>query len=322
MTYNNGFENKTIMVTIVGISNEKTEDFFVSDNLYKQLYNDKYSQSETLTLDLTGKSLNERKHLMERLYSLGYCLAPVDLMPGSYLEFVDGKGETFAEVDGEGLKALYPYHEIIQKDGEYYFVNDGVTFGIVDVSKNSSGEIETLGTVFMSSTMVKKIALDESYITKNVGNLSLYYLFSQYYTYESTNTGNYILEIMGSMYTFLLGMAVVIAIGFVYLKENKESGTLTRLSMLGVRPGHMYLIHLITYIALTIIIALISIVLTYLCVGLINAMFTYSFETGAVIHRVRLMFENNVFSTTAIIAFGFFVLSMASSIIVTYKSRK
>ena len=322
MTYNNGFENKTIMVTIVGISNEKTEDFFVSDNLYKQLYNDKYSQSETLTLDLTGKSLNERKHLMERLYSLGYCLAPVDLMPGSYLEFVDGKGETFAEVDGEGLKALYPYHEIIQKDGEYYFVNDGVTFGIVDVSKNSSGEIETLGTVFMSSTMVKKIALDESYITKNVGNLSLYYLFSQYYTYESTNTGNYILEIMGSMYTFLLGMAVVIAIGFVYLKENKESGTLTRLSMLGVRPGHMYLIHLITYIALTIIIALISIVLTYLCVGLINAMFTYSFETGAVIHRVRLMFENNVFSTTSIIAFGFFVLSMASSIIVTYKSRK
>ena len=322
MTYNNGFENKTVMVTIVGISNEKTEDFFVSDNLFKQLYNDKYAQSETLTLDLTGVSLKERKQLMERLYSLGYSLAPVDLMPGSYLEFVEGKGETFAEVDGEGLKALYPYHEIIQKDGEYYFVNDGITFGIVDVSKNSSGEIETLGTVFMTSTMVKKIALDESYVTKNVGNLSLYYLFSQYYTYESTNTGNYILEIMGSMYTFLLGMAIVIAIGFVYLKENKESGTLTRLSMLGVRQGHIYLIHLITYVALTIIIAIVSVALTYLCVGLINSLFTYSFETGAVIHRVRLMFENNVFSTTAAIAFGFFMLSMISSVIVTYKSRK
>ena len=174
----------------------------------------------------------------------------------------------------------------------------------------------------MTSTMVKKIALDESYITKNIGNLSLYYLFSEYYTYESTNTGNYILEIMGSMYTFLLGMAIVIAIGFVYLKENKEAGTLTRLSMLGVRPGHMYLIHLITYICLSIIIGLLSIVLTYLCVGLINGMFTYSFDSGATIYRIRLMFENKVFLVSGLISLGFFVLSMISSVIVTYKSRK
>lgn len=322
MNYNNGYENKTVKLEVVGISNVSGETFFVSNELFKKLYNENYRQSETLTLDLAGLDLSSRKHLMERLYSLGYCLAPVDLMPGSYLEFVDGKGETFSEVDGEGLKALYPYHEIVQKDGEYYFVNDGVTFGIVEVSKNSSGEIETLGTVYMTSTMVKKIALDESYITKNIGNLSLYYLFSEYYTFESTNTGNYILEIMGSMYTFLLGMAIVIAIGFVYLKENKESGTLTRLSMLGVRPGHMYLIHLITYIGLSIIIAVLSIVVTYICVGFINSLFTYSFETGAVIHRVRLMFQTPVFYATGIITLGFFVLSMASSVIVTYRSRK
>ena len=322
MVYNNGYNTQTIKVKIVGISSSSSETFFVSNDLYKTLYNENYSQAETMTLNLDGVSLKERKHLMEKLYSLGYCLAPVDLMPGSYLEFVDGKGETYAEVDGEGLKALYPYHEIVQIDNEYYFVNDGVIFGIVEISKNSSGEIETLGTVYMTSTMVKKIALDESYITKNIGNLSLYYLFSEYYTYESTNTGNYILEIMGSMYTFLLGMAVVIAIGFVYLKENKESGTLTRLSMLGVRPGHMYLIHLITYVGLSIIISILSIVLTYLCVGLINSMFTYSFDTGATIHRIRLMFESKVFLVSGIISLGFFVLSMISSVIVTYKSRK
>ena len=322
MTYNNGYQTKSIKVKIVGISSSTSETFFVSNDLYKTLYNENYSQAETMTLNLDGVSLKERKQLMEKLYSLGYCLAPVDLMPGSYLEFVEGKGETYAEVDGEGLKALYPYHEIVQVGEEYYFVNDGVTFGIVEVSKNSSGEVETLGTVYMTSTMVKKIALDESYITKNIGNLSLYYLFSEYYTYESTNTGNYILEIMGSMYTFLLGMAIVIAIGFVYLKENKEAGTLTRLSMLGVRPGHMYLIHLITYICLSIIIAVLSVVMTYLCVGLINGMFTYSFETGAIIHRIRLMFETKVFYVSGIITLGFFALSMISSVLVTYKSRK
>jgi len=320
MNYNNGFENKTVKVKIVGIANTSGEMFYSSNDLYRLLYNDMYRQAETMTLDLTGKTLSERKELMEKLYSLGYCLAPVDLMPGAYLEFVDGKGETYAEVDGEGLKALYPYHEIVQQGEEYYFVNDGVVFGIVDIVKDSSGD--TLGTVYMTSTMVKKIALDESYITKNIGNLSLYYLFSEYYTYESTNTGNYILEIMGSMYTFLLGMALVIAIGFVYLKENKESGTFTRLSMLGVRPHHMYLIHFITYFVLSLIIALISIVVTYIFVVVINGMFTYSFDSGATIHRVRLMFETPVFYTTAVITLGFFMLSMISSVLVTFRSRK
>ena len=320
--FNNGYADKTITVKVVGISNGTEETFYASNDLYKTLYNEKYRQAETLTVDLTGKTLKERKHLMERLYSLGYCLAPVDLMPGSYLEFVDGKGETFAEVDGEGLKALYPYHEIVQVDGEYYFVNDGVTFGIVEVSKNSSGEIETLGTVYMTSTMVKKIALDESYITKNIGNLSLYYLFSEYYTFESTNTGNYILEIMGSMYTFLLGMASLIAIGFIYLKENKEKDTMTKLSMLGVRPRHIYLIHFITYSVIALVIAIGSIALTYVAVNYINSLFTYSFESGAIINRVRLLFETTAINSSVIISFGIFVLSMISSVIVTFRARK
>lgn len=322
LDYSTGTHNETIGLKIVGISNLSDESYYVSDEVYTLLYNQTYEQAPTITVDLNGYSLKERKHLMEKLYLLGYSLSPVDLMPGSYLEFVDGKGETFAEVDGEGLKALYPYHEIIQENGEYYFVNDGVVFGIVEVSKNSSGEIETLGTVYMTSTMIKKIALDESYITKNIGNLSLYYLFSEYYTYDSTNTGNYILEIMSSMYTFLLGMAVAIAIGFIYLKENKERDTMTKLSMLGVRPAHIYLIHLITYIVLSLIIAVAAILLTYVFVNVINGMFTYSFETGATINRIRLMFEATAFKSSFVIAGGFFALSMISSILVTFRSRK
>ena len=314
--------NYTRKVKIVGICNDSGAKYYASNDLYKELYCDKYEQAASITVDLAGKTVKERKALMERLYTLGYSLAPVDVMPGSYLEFVDGKGETYAEVDGEGLKALYPYYKIIEQDGEYYFENDGLILGIAEITMANDGTITSIDKVYMTSTMVKRIALDESYITKNIGNLSLYYLFSEYYTYSNTTTGNYILEVASSMYTFLLGMALVIAIGFIYLKENKEKDTMTKLSMLGVRPRHIYLIHLITYSVIAILIALGSIGLTYIAVNYINSLFTYSFESGAVIHRVRLMFETTAINSSIIISAVIFVLSMISGVIVTFRARK
>lgn len=314
--------NYTRKVKIVGICNDSGAKYYASNDLYKELYCDKYEQAASITVDLAGKTVKERKALMERLYTLGYSLAPVDVMPGSYLEFVDGKGETYAEVDGEGLKALYPYYKIIEQDGEYYFENDGLILGIAEITMANDGTITSIDKVYMTSTMVKRIALDESYITKNIGNLSLYYLFSEYYTYSNTTTGNYILEVASSMYTFLLGMALVIAIGFIYLKENKEKDTMTKLSMLGVRPRHIYLIHLITYSVIAILIALGSVGLTYIAVNYINSLFTYSFESGAVIHRVRLMFETTAINSSIIISAGIFVLSMISGVIVTFRARK
>lgn len=321
--YYDGASMQSVNMKVVGICNTSELEglFYASDELYTELYKSRYGQANTLTVDLNGYNLKDRKRLMENLYELGYCLAPVDLMPGSYLEFVDGKGETYAEVDGEGLKSLYPHYKLVEKDGEYYFENDGVIYGVVEVSKSNNGEI-TLGTVYMTSTMIKRIALDESYITKNIGNLSLYYLFSIYYTNDSANSGNSILEIMGSMYMFLLGMAVLIAIGFIYLKENKEKDTMTKLSMLGVRPRHIYLIHLITYFFLTLFIVIATLICTVVFVNIINGMFTYSFESGAVIHRYRLMFETSAIYNTIVIATGFFILSLISSVFVTFKSRK
>lgn len=322
MQYNNGINTKEIKVKIVGISNASSDYFYVSNQLFTTLYYEKYSQSETMTVNLQGVNAKERKQLMEKLYQLGYSLSPVDVMPGAYMEFVDGKGETYAEVDGEGLQTLYPNHEIRYENNEYYFVNDDLVFGVAEVSKDENGEMTVVDKVYMSSTMVKKIALDDSYIIKNLGNLSPYYLFSDYYTFDSTNTGNYILEILSSMYMFLLGMATLLAIGFIYLKENKENDTMTKLSMLGVRPKHIYLIHLITYFAICLIIALLSIGVTYIFVNIINNLFTYSFDSGATIYRIRLMFETSAIQAAVIISLIFFVLSMISSIFVTYRSRK
>lgn len=324
ISYNAGQNTINRIVKIVGISRDYGIDgmFYASNDLYSEMYKARYGQAESITINLKGKDLKQRKALMEKLFKLGYSLAPVDIMPGSYLEFVDGKGETYAEVDGEGLKALYPNSEIKEIDGQDYFVNEGMVFGLADVVRNSSGDVTIINTVYMTSTMVKKIALDASYITKNIGNLSLYYLFSDYYTFDSTITGNHMMEIMASMYAFLLGMATLIAIGFIYLKENKEKDTMTKLSMLGVRPAHIYLIHLITYFMITLVIIAGTLLTTYLFVGIINNLFTYSFESGAVIYRIRLMFETSAVTTTILFSIGFFILSMISSIFVTYKSRK
>ena len=71
-------------------------------------------------------------------------------------------------------------------------------------------------------------------------------------------------------------------------------------------------------------------------VNLINGMFVYSIgevdgvksfvhsviDGGPAIYRMRLMFEVEAFYITGIIALGFFVLSLISSILVTFKSRK
>lgn len=321
--YNAGFGNMTVKAKIVGLA-KNTNDclFYASNELYQHIYSDIYSQARTMTIDLDGYSVSEIKELMNKLFDLGYSLSPVEMMPGAYSEFVDGKGETYAEVDGEGLASLYPNYEIQEIGGTYYFVNEGLQYGFVEPTFDAQGNVKEIGTVYMTSTMIRNIVLDESYIEKNLGNLSLYYLFSGYYTFEETQSGNYILEIISSMYLFLLGMAAIIALGFVYLKENKEKGTMTRLSMLGVRPSHIYILHLVTYLGMALIICFASIGLTKLFTNVINGLFAYSFDNGLTIFRYRLMFTNEAIMYSVILSVGMFICSMILGIFVTFKNRK
>lgn len=323
LQYNVGFGNITTSAKIVGLAKNTSEClFYASEELYQTIYNDIYSQARKMTIDLAGSSVSEIKELMTKLFNLGYLLTPVDYMPSAFLEFVDGKGETYAEVDGDGLASLYPNYEIQEIGGTYYFVNEGVAFGFVEPTFDAQGNVKEIGTVYMTSTMIRNIVLDESYIEKNLGNLSLYYLFSDYYTFDNTQSGNYILEIISSMYLFLLGMAAIIALGFVYLKENKEKGTMTRLSMLGVRPMHIYLIHFVTYLGMALIICFASIGLSKLFTDVINGLFAYSYDNGLTIYRYRLMFTNEAVIYSIVLSLGMFICSMLLGVFVTFKNRK
>ncbi len=314
--------NKDITVKIVGIAKDNTEaKFYVSEEIFSNIYSFSTNFVSAYTLNLLGTTVNERKTLMENLFNLGYSLVPIDTMPSSYLEFVEGKGETLAEVNYEGLISLYPMATIEAKDSDYYFVNEGVIFGAVDDANNPT-------IVYMQSSMIKRIVLDESFYT-SLGNLSLYYLYSMYYTNDGTNTGNYILEILSSMYLFLLGMAVLISVGFIYLKESREKDTIVKLSMLGVRPRHMYLIHLITYTFMTIIICGGTILLTNIFVNVINKMFAYEVvnKVGdttflSIVHRYRLLFTELSYQYAISISVSLFVIFIISTILVTRICRK
>ena len=324
--------------TIVGICKNFAGDFYICDELYKDLYVREKGTAPILNVNLSGEDLASRKHLMKVLYELGYCLVPEESMPGAYLEFVENKGEMIAEVDFEGLASLYPSYTTVDEGTKRYFVVDDMKLGYIN------GEY-----VYMTSSVIRQISLDDSYY-ESKGNISPYYLYSDYYNsnIEGCNTasdkGNSILEVIDSLYRFFLGVAIVLGIGFIVLKEVRQSESITKLSMLGVRNKDLITLNLLTYIPLSIIIGALSLVLSFLLCKGINSLYAYSFtnylnnasladtllldskgnpiEIITTVYRVRILFT----STTVLISIigGIAILSvfLISSIVVTLKSRK
>ena len=241
------------------------------------------------------------------------------------------------EVDFDGLASLYPSYQTINEGSYNYFVVDGEKYGYIQ------GEY-----VYMNSSMIRKIALDESYYTSQ-GNISPYYLYSDYYNSNNedcitqSDRGNSILEIIDSLYEFFLVVSLILAIGFIYLKELRQSSSVTRLSMLGVRNKDLVSLNILTYVPLAIIVGLLSLVFTGIFVHLINNMYSYSFITYlknakidellrdkdgnfvtivATVNRVRLMFTNSSYLTTIFTTLGVMIVTLGSSIFVTIRSRK
>lgn len=307
---------------IVGVSRLSSEDLYISDSTYNEIYNSMYPSIPELTINLEGVSYTARKKLMEQLYDLGFCLKPVDQMPGAYLEFVDGKGEMLASVDYDGLSSLYPMFTTEKENNKTYFVVDGERYGEI------SGDV-----VYMKSSVIRNIQLDESYYT-TVGNLSPYYLYSTYYNDQKAVTGNSILEVLDSLSTFFLAVAAVLGVGFIYLKEFKQRDSITKLSMLGVRTKDLTKLCYMMYIPMALIIGGMSIAVTALFTMIVNGMYSYTFNYSflnlageaitqeCTIHRIRMMFNMTTVYTSLIAMVIIGVVLLLSSIVITLKSRK
>ena len=338
LTFDVGGEIVEKKFKVVGICKNFAGDFYVSDNVFKELYITQKGTSPTLSVNLKGENLASRKHLMKLLYELGYCLVPEENMPGAYLEFVENKGEMIAEVDFEGLASLYPYYTTEDEGSKRYFVVDGVRFGYI------SGEY-----VYMTSSVIRQISLDDSYY-ESKGNISPYYLYSDYYNSNidgcntSSDKGNSILEVIDSLYRFFLGVAVILAIGFIVLKEVRQSESITKLSMLGVRNKDLLSLSLLTYIPMGIMIIGSAILLSFGLTHLVNSLYSYRFENTlmnasladvalldskgnpiiieTVVNRIRLMFTSTSIWICIIGGATITLITLVSSMIVTLKSRK
>ena len=321
-----------ITFKVVGLCTDTNGDMYVSDDMYSTIYNDVTNLTPTLTINLQGKSLQGRKALMEKLYSYGYALIPINKIPGEYLEMVEGEGEMIAKVDYDGLTSLYPDYSIVSDDGSQYFYVDGVNYGkVVDEY------------VYMTSSMVRKIAIDDSYY-ESQGNISPYYLFSDYYTDDNAQKGNSILSIIQGLYQFFMIVAFILAFGFIYLKEYRERHTITKLSMLGVKTKDLIKLNLITYIPMAILIGALSLLFTWIFINNINGLYSYSFinylmnqkEAGtyilsssgdkvytvATVNRIRLLFSKDSYIITLWVSLGAMAIMLASSIAVSLSSRK
>ena len=324
--------------TIVGICKNFTGDFYISDSVFSELYVKQKGSTPILSINLKGEGLNARKRLMNSLYELGYCLAPDENMPGAYLEFVENKGEMIAAVDYEGLSSLYPNHEEISEGRYLYFVVNGVKYGYI------SSEY-----VYMTSSVIRQISLDDSYY-ESKGNISPYYLYSDYYNSNiegcktASDKGNSLLEVVDSLYRFFLGVAVVLALGFIVLKELRQSESITKLSMLGVRNKDLVSLSLLTYIPMFIIVLVVSVFSSFGIIKLIDSMYSYSFsnyvthaafadvqlldangnpiEIITVVQRVRVLFTSTSVVICIVGGLLLMIASLVASIIVTLKSRK
>ena len=338
LEFNCGGDSVKKTFTIVGVCKNFSGDFYISDSVFSELYIKQKGASPILSVNLKGEGLSSRKRLMNILYDLGYCLVPDENMPGAYLEFVENKGEMIAEVDYEGLSSLYPNHKE-EVDGKYlYFVVDDMKFGYI------SGEY-----VYMTSSVIRQISLDDSYY-ESKGNISPYYLYSDYYNSNvegcktSSDKGNSLLEVIDSLYRFFLGVAVVLALGFIVLKELRQSESITKLSMLGVRNKDLISLSLLTYIPMFIIVLVLSIFASLGLIKLIDSMYSYSFsnylthaalgdvflldasgnkvEIVTVVNRVRILFTSTSVIICVVGGIVLMLFSLFASITVTLKSRK
>ena len=333
----NDYEVMKKELKIVGIAKNFEGSMYLSDEYTKEVYAFNKGTVPQLSINLDGYGVKERKAVMEAFYNIGYSLVPIEKMPGAYLEFVEGKGEMIAEVDYDGLASLYPDYEIVSADGKNYFYVDDMNYG------------EVIGDyVYMLSSTVRQLALDDSYYTSK-GNLSPYYIYSDYYNSNvagcitDSDQGNSLLEIVDSLYQFFLGVALILSIGFIYLKEFRQKESVTKLSMLGVRTKDLVRLNILTYIPMAAIIGVLSLALSQIFVDIINSMYSYSFVNQlmnkktntpildangnvilieTVVHRVRIMFTETSYFSTIVITVGVLIVTLMSSIFVTLRSRK
>lgn len=160
---------------------------------------------------------------------------------------------------------------------------------------------------------------DEGYEEET--NISVYYLYSKFYNTDEMNGLNYTLEIISSVYVFVLFMAVSLSLGLVYLKERRQKMEIRKLSQVGVYTKSMIRMNFISYIIIAIGIGALSFFATELLINIINSKFTIHVGEAS-IYRFRILMTNTSL-VSAIVGFVLtLIIGLISSNIIVKKSRR
>ncbi|MDD4212943.1 MAG: ABC transporter ATP-binding protein [Bacilli bacterium] len=164
---------------------------------------------------------------------------------------------------------------------------------------------------------------DEGFETE--ANISIFHLFSTYYNTQGMNDTNYALEIVSSISSFVFIMAIILSIGFIYLKERRQRDYTNRLTALGVPTNKIVWMNLINYVMIALLVGGLSLFATQYIVGMVNNAFTLSIQdiqTIGVIHRIRILFTNASIIRSVVASVVILIMGIITASIFVYKSKK
>jgi hypothetical protein len=133
---------------------------------------------------------------------------------------------------------------------------------------------------------------------------------------------NYALEIVSSVYTFVLFMGISLTLGLVYLKEKRQKMTIMKLSQIGVYSKVMISMNFITYLFVALAIGATSYFTTSLLVDMVNSQFTVVLSDVALIHRFRIIMTQTTVVSAIIGVVITLIVGIISSFILVKKSRR
>ena len=156
-------------------------------------------------------------------------------------------------------------------------------------------------------------------------NISIHNLFSSFYNNQVMLDTNYTLEIINSVSTFVLIMAIILSAGFVYLKERRQRDYTKRLTALGVPTNQITWMNIINYVMIAILVGGLSILATGYIIGLVNNAFTLTItdiDTVAVVKRIRILFTDASYIRSIVAAVIVLLIGMITASVFVQKNKK
>ena len=118
-------------------------------------------------------------------------------------------------------------------------------------------------------------------------------------------------------------MGIVLAGGFIFLKERRQKMDIMKLTQMGVKSKSITIMNIINYIFVTILLSVITIIATTVAIDAINSIYTIELAGGiGFIKRFRILFTYSSIQIAIIASIVTFVICIIATTISTKISKR